>query len=405
MKPLVDRYRPTSLSDIQGHNKTIKQVVSWAKNWDGDKAQLFAGDAGVGKTSTARALANDMEWSTMEVNMSDKRTTDDVARVVADIGGSPILAEQQLVILDEIDSIPGRTNTNPLLNVLKDPPCPIILICNEKWQVKKSIVSKCTVHDFKLGTKSIQAKLGKIAKAEGYEIGAATLGDLAQHENLRDAINGLQMAGEYGDVMEDVRQYESSPFSMLDAIRKGHPERLDDMWGETPRSLLRWLDSGLQGRYRGVEALVLQDILARSDKWICRVERTKDYSWWRYNNRLHRAAATIRLDKPWDGYVKYGSPSQTWVPTASGSSAEAELYRKVSGYDTGRFEIGCNFHEFRNIYLPILKELDEEDKYQLAVEYGLEGKELKALDIEQDDFEGWAVHEGEGKEETSVFDW
>jgi len=44
------------------------------------EAVVLHGSPGVGKTSAAHALANDMGWETVELNASDQRTADVIER-------------------------------------------------------------------------------------------------------------------------------------------------------------------------------------------------------------------------------------------------------------------------------------------------------------------------------------
>ena len=68
-----------------GNLTATKQLRSWAEKWINgapeQKAVLLHGPAGVGKTSTAHALATDMEWEVIELNASDQRTADAIERI------------------------------------------------------------------------------------------------------------------------------------------------------------------------------------------------------------------------------------------------------------------------------------------------------------------------------------
>jgi hypothetical protein len=55
--------------------------------------------------------------------------------------------------------------------------------------------------------------------------------------------------------------------------------------------------------------------------------------------------------------------------------------------------------------VPELRDLDLEEKYQLAVEHGLSDKAMKPLGIDPEEQDDWAVDEGQKIEESSVFDW
>jgi replication factor C large subunit len=404
-EPLTEKYRPESVKEVQGNNKSLRQLTNWLKSFEkGDEAQMLAGPPGVGKTSTVHALANDFDLPVQEVNASDARRSDEIAEMVGQMKLTPITEDYQLILFDEADSISGRTNLKPLKDLLDDPPNPIIVVCNEEWEVPGTIKSRCNVHDFKLDKSSRLAKLREIAAEEDLELGAATLGQLADRENLRDAIQDLQQMADTGEVMEDTRDYGQSPFEVLDDLRTGRG--VEGKTDETPPDLQRWIDSGLRGQYRGLEAQVVWDLIARADKWLERAGPNNNFRYWFYAGKLQKQIAEVRLTDAYDGYVRYGKPSYVRVPSAtSESNNTATLYREVAEMESGRFGVSCNYHEFREVYLPILLDLDLEERRQLAVEHGLSDSAKKALDLDPAKHEEWAVDEGDKVEEGSVFDW
>ena len=75
MQDWVEKYRPKSLADIIGNRDTVRRMLEWARDWDASKPPLLLfGKPGIGKTSSAYALANDMNWEVVELNASDQRT-------------------------------------------------------------------------------------------------------------------------------------------------------------------------------------------------------------------------------------------------------------------------------------------------------------------------------------------
>jgi len=123
MADWTEKYRPSTLSEVRGNDKARDAFADWARSWDDHhEAVVLHGSPGVGKTSAAHALANDMGWETVELNASDQRTADVIERFAgraarnATLGGSAAgggaaggdTASRQLVILDEADNIHGN---------------------------------------------------------------------------------------------------------------------------------------------------------------------------------------------------------------------------------------------------------------------------------------------------------
>ena len=66
-----EKYRPSILRDVVGQQQHVDYLVEWAEAWQSgfnieNKALILYGQAGVGKTSIAHALANEMGWDNTE---------------------------------------------------------------------------------------------------------------------------------------------------------------------------------------------------------------------------------------------------------------------------------------------------------------------------------------------------
>ena len=81
----TEKYRPKTLSDVVGNPKAVGELKAWAESWSrgtpSKKAVVLMGSPGVGKTTSAEALANDMGWGILEMNASDQRTGDAIRSV------------------------------------------------------------------------------------------------------------------------------------------------------------------------------------------------------------------------------------------------------------------------------------------------------------------------------------
>jgi replication factor C large subunit len=74
----AEKYRPRTLGDVVGNKKAVQDLRAWAEEWQSGipekRAVVLYGPAGIGKTSSAHALARDMDWEVIELNASDQRT-------------------------------------------------------------------------------------------------------------------------------------------------------------------------------------------------------------------------------------------------------------------------------------------------------------------------------------------
>lgn len=387
----TEKYRPTTLGDVQGHPTDLQRIEQWAREWEpGDEPLLLVGPPGVGKTATVQALANDMGWSVTEINASSKRTKADIEAIAQQIAVAPIEG-RELLFLDEADSL-GGLSIQPLLDQLADPPAPIILAANKEWEVPSAITSRAQQIDFSLSKSSIKVTLDEICAAEGLDLSSRQIGKLATRGNLRAAINDLQQYAETGTLDWDQRRTETDNFEVVDNVLRG--KRYTGQM--RPPELVQWLTENLSDEFRGLEAAVAYDALSRADRWLGRVQESNTYGWWRYAGRLADQTAELRLTEPYDGYLSKSYPQHFRESTtqASDDTPTAQLYRVLKETDTGAYGFAGNYVEFRRVILPLLQDLDGSERAQLAVEYGLHPDDpaLDALELDSVVYEQW-LHE------------
>src|SRR2546429_8792115 len=126
MSTWAEDYRPKSLRDVVGNPTAVAELEKWALSWQKGvpdrRAVILAGPPGTGKTSAAIALANDMGWTVVEMNASDRRNAEAVrqialrgatAQTFSDSGEFLTAAAggRKLVLLDEADNLIGRQDT------------------------------------------------------------------------------------------------------------------------------------------------------------------------------------------------------------------------------------------------------------------------------------------------------
>lgn len=385
---LTEKYRPKTFEEIQGNNSAVNSIKQWIENFEpGDSPILLAGDRGTGKTTTAQVCSLHTGYPIVEINASSARTKDDIQNIVSEIVTGSLSSEYKVILLDEVDSMSASTNHKPLRDALAEPQNPVILTCNKHWEVPDGIKNQCTKHDYKLQKRSIKAKLREICEEEGFSLTKREIGKLATRGDLRSAINDLQRFGDGGDIPWNERDMEIGGFEATRNIIE-EKQYTGDV---SPDDLILWLDENMSERLDGLEEAMVYDALSRADMWEGRIHETDNYHWRVYSAQLGEHVANLRLSEPYDGYIRISFP--TWfrskADTFSSNNNTVKLYKKMKRMDTGLYEFSGDYIYFREVLLPFMEELDEEEKYKVVYNYSLESEEAGEMGVDYGDYEDW----------------
>jgi replication factor C large subunit len=344
MTDWTERYRPTTLSEVRGNNKARDALQEWAEGWDDHREPVVVhGAPGVGKTSAAHALANDMGWEVVELNASDQRTADDIERfagrasrnatLAGSAGGSGASSGsgggdgsdgRQLIVLDEADNIHhqyDRGGKRAVTRLLKDAGQPIVLIANEYYDMSNGLRNAAREIEFRdVSARSIVPVLRDILRKEGIEFDEEALERIADDNDgdLRAAIKDLQATAEDRDrvtveaVTTGSRNRAVGLFEFLDAVLKEEESaeaalRTAYDVDETPEDLLQWVEDKVSLVYEGRELARAYEFLANAEVWTSRVYATDyDYTWWRYATDNLAGGVAAARDGTYGGWTRYG---------------------------------------------------------------------------------------------------
>jgi len=376
MADWTETYRPRTLSEVRGNDKARDAFEQWARSWDDHReAVVLHGSPGVGKTSAAHALANDMDWETVELNASDQRTADVIERFAgraarnATLGGSAAgggaagddTASRQLVILDEADNIHGnydRGGASAITKLVKESGQPIVLIANDYYDMSRGLRNATQEIEFRdVSARSIVPVLRDICRKEEIEFESDALTEIAERNrgDLRGAVNDLQAATEgrsaitVDDVVTGDRDKALGLFPFLDAVLKEESaeEALQSAYAvdETPDDLTKWIENNVLDVYDAREAVQAYDFLANADVWLGRVRATQNYSYWRYATDNAAAGVAAARDETKSGWTRYGRP-QFW---SSSDATADEVVGRIAEAS------GCSIATARREVLPFLE--------------------------------------------------
>ena len=146
----VEKYRPHKIEECI-LNDTLKKTFQEFVNKKEVPNLLLAGTAGVGKTTVARAMCEEIGCDYIMINGSDDRGISTIQNQVKNYATSMSLSGgRKVVILDEADNLTADAQ-KALRGMMEEVSlnCSFIFTCNFKNKILDAIHSRCTVVDFR----------------------------------------------------------------------------------------------------------------------------------------------------------------------------------------------------------------------------------------------------------------
>ena len=204
------KYRPTKFQDVVGQDHVTTTLQNAVKNNKVAQSLLFCGPRGVGKTTCARILANEINnfdftnplessnnFNIYELDAASNNSVDDIRNLIEQVRYPPQSGKFKVYIIDEVHML-SNAAFNAFLKTLEEPPsyAIFILATTEKNKVIPTILSRCQIYDFnRIEIPDIKNKLSEILKSEKISFEDEALHLIARKADgaLRDALSTLDL--------------------------------------------------------------------------------------------------------------------------------------------------------------------------------------------------------------------
>ena len=232
MKELwVEKYRPKSLDGYVFRDENQKKQ---AKLWVKEKSiphLLFSGAAGIGKTTMAKILINELEipdYDVLELNASRTNSVDEVRNKITNFVQMIPFGPFKVVLLDEADYLSPNAQA-ALRGVMEEyhSTSRFILTCNYPNRIIPAIHSRCQgYHIERIDQTEFTARVATILVEENVDVELETL-DLyvkATYPDLRKCINMVQQNVSEGKLHAPSKGDEGTAdwkFEMVELFKAG----------------------------------------------------------------------------------------------------------------------------------------------------------------------------------------
>lgn len=263
----VEKYRPKTIQETilpDDLKETFQKIVDSSEIPN----MMFTGTAGLGKTTVARAICNELGLDYIVINGSEEGNIDTLRGKIKQFASSVSLSGgYKVVILDEADYLNPQSTQPALRGFIEEfsQNCRFILTCNFKNRVIEPLHSRCGVYEFNVKTNKDRAALGQaffsrcrdILVSEGIEFNGKTVANLVMKHfpDFRRALNELQRGSIGGSITTDIIVEDNTKYSDLYKHLKEKDFKKMRQWVVNnidlePASIFRGIYDSVEGNVR-----------------------------------------------------------------------------------------------------------------------------------------------------------
>ena len=207
----TEKYRPQTIEDCILPDRLKKPFQEYV-NQKQIPNLLLTGGAGVGKTTVAKAMCNEVGCDFMVINGSDESGIDTFRVKIKNYASSMSLSGgRKVIIIDEADYLNPNSTQPALRNAIEEfaSNCSFIFTCNYKNRIIEPLHSRCAVIEFSLknGEKAKMAsaffkRIQSILQSEKVDYDDKVIAELVKKHfpDFRRVLNELQRYSQFGNI-------------------------------------------------------------------------------------------------------------------------------------------------------------------------------------------------------------
>ena len=222
----VEKYRPKTITETilpDNLKQTFQKIVDTGELPN----MLFTGTAGLGKTTVAKAMCNELALDYIIINGSEEGNIDTLRTKIKQFASTVSLqGGYKVVILDEADYLNPQSTQPALRGFIEEfaNNCRFILTCNFKNRIIEPLHSRCGVYEFNTSKKDMPDLMGHfmqrvtaILEAESVQFEKKAVADLIVKyaPDWRRVLNELQRYSVLGHIDSGICSSSSGAFDDL----------------------------------------------------------------------------------------------------------------------------------------------------------------------------------------------